>query len=97
MNVGYQGMTKGKQISPRQEDWARQAACRGLSHLFFGHYRELEKARKEREEEAKKICVNCPVRRPCLDEALRNREYEVWGGTNENDRLNLKRRRRRSA
>ncbi|WP_315986209.1 WhiB family transcriptional regulator [Streptomyces sp. adm13(2018)] len=42
----------------------------------------------------KAICMGCPVRAVCLDYALtHNERYGVWGGLDENERRNLRRRR----
>lgn len=39
---------------------------------------------------AKSVCAACPVRRPCLDAALTNRErHGVWGGLSEKERRQL--------
>lgn len=42
---------------------------------------------------AKRICRGCPVRLPCLREALENRiQFGVWGGMTERERRALLRR-----
>lgn len=40
------------------------------------------KPRKAKE----RFCINCPVRRDCLNYALLYKEHGVWGGTTETDR-----------
>ena len=41
-----------------------------------------------------RICARCTVREACLDYALRYGErYGVWGGTTENERKRIRRRR----
>jgi WhiB family redox-sensing transcriptional regulator len=53
---------------------------------------------EEDAEEAKAICGLCPVRQPCLEHALVNREREgVWGGLTDRERRRLIRQRRKSA
>ena len=43
--------------------------------------------------EAKKICVQCPVRAECLEYALANDErFGIWGGLSERERRRLRRR-----
>jgi WhiB family redox-sensing transcriptional regulator len=42
------------------------------------------------------ICERCPVRAECLDWALENDEFGVWGGTSEATRRSLKRPRPRA-
>lgn len=72
--------------------WRLHAACRGVDPDIF--YPAMEEAA----EAAKAICDQCPVRQPCLEFALANREREgVWGGATERDRRRMLRRRRRSA
>jgi len=62
-------------------------ACRGEDPtLFVGPDGEERADREFREQEAKSICGYCPLIAECLDWALANREYGVWGRTNEEDR-----------
>ncbi len=45
---------------------------------------------------AQRICAGCPVRRECLDFALRNAEmHGIWGGTTPEERVRARRARRR--
>lgn len=72
--------------------WRVDAACRGPhADVFFppSHFeRKDEKA--EREERAKRICSQCPVRTECLDHAVAQREqHGIWGGLNEVERRDL--------
>jgi WhiB family redox-sensing transcriptional regulator len=72
--------------------WQDKGACRGLETAVF--YPDPE----EDGTEAKAVCDRCPVRQPCLEWALSNREKEgVWGGCNERERRRILRQRRRSA
>jgi len=79
-----------------EERWQVRAACRGpASTLFFPpNVSERRDERERRESRAKAICAACPVRRDCLDHALRGRElHGIWGGMNEaerRDRLGLR-------
>ncbi|HUI03793.1 MAG TPA: WhiB family transcriptional regulator [Acidimicrobiales bacterium] len=44
---------------------------------------------------AQRICVDCPVKGPCLEYALANHvDHGVWGGTSERERRRILRRRR---
>jgi len=44
---------------------------------------------------ARKICVDCAVKVPCLEYALANRiDHGVWGGTSERERRRILRHRR---
>ncbi len=72
--------------------WRQRAACRGVDPDVF--YPSSD----EEAEEAKAICAVCPVREPCLEYALANRERDgVWGGATERERRRLIRQRRKSA
>jgi WhiB family redox-sensing transcriptional regulator len=72
--------------------WRQHAACRGLEPEVFYPVSE------EQTEEARAICRECPVREPCLEYALANRERDgVWGGATERERRRMIRQRRKSA
>ena len=46
-------------------------------------------------EQAKAICAGCPVRLDCLIFALEaNQQFGIWGGYDEEERRELRRRRR---
>jgi WhiB family redox-sensing transcriptional regulator len=72
--------------------WQAKGACRGPhTALFFppSHF-ERKDDKEFREARAKSICATCPVKRPCLDYALRIREpHGIWGGLNEVERREL--------
>ncbi|MEU7133715.1 WhiB family transcriptional regulator [Streptomyces sp. NPDC046261] len=74
-------------------DWLRYAACtREDPDLFFPVGTVGPAARQQ--EDAKKVCRRCPVRAQCLDYALRTGENSgVWGGTCEDERRRIRRRR----
>jgi WhiB family redox-sensing transcriptional regulator len=82
-------------------DWRVRAACRGVElNLFFGPLRESAAAKMRRILAAKRVCAQCPVREPCLEFALAQREeFGVWGGMTEGERRQLlaKRPKRRRA
>lgn len=72
--------------------WRNRAACQGLDPMIFYPAPEDDGA------EAKAICATCPVREPCLEYALANRERDgVWGGCTEKERRRIVRQRRKSA
>ena len=55
-------------VSTRQEtddDWMRDAACKGLTHLFFPSPAERPQARERREATARQVCRGCPVNATC--------------------------------
>jgi WhiB family redox-sensing transcriptional regulator len=68
------------------ETWMREAACKGLSHLFFPAPAERPQARERREAMAKMVCEECAVQSTCQDFARRNHEYGFWGGESEDER-----------
>lgn len=71
--------------------WQLQAACTGMdTNLWF----------PEKGVAVSKIvrttCANCPVREPCLEYAIENREmFGVWGGKTPGERGIIKRERTR--
>ena len=49
-------------------------------------------------EVARQICLDCPVKAPCLEYALRSRiDHGVWGGASERERRRILRQRRLGA
>jgi WhiB family transcriptional regulator, redox-sensing transcriptional regulator len=74
-----------------ENSWSARAACHGLDpRIFFPVDDDAGPA--------KAICDRCPVREPCLEFALGEREREgVWGGCTERERRRLIRQRRRAA
>lgn len=75
-------------------NWKLLGNCTGEDpDLFFPTYDDRESsARNIQEEMAKGVCSGCPVSGECLDDALRNHEHGVWGGTSWEDRRSLARR-----
>lgn len=76
-------------VQHADEIWQERAACRGPhASIFFppSHF-ERKDEKHVREAAAKAICARCPVRRDCLEYALRIREpHGIWGGLNELER-----------
>ena len=76
-------------VSTRQEtddDWMRDAACKGLTHLFFPSPAERPQARERREAMARQVCRACAVNATCRDFARSQHEYGFWGGESEDER-----------
>jgi WhiB family redox-sensing transcriptional regulator len=49
-------------------------------------------------EVAKRVCVDCPVKSPCLEYAMEHHiDHGVWGGTSERERRRIARQRRLAA
>jgi hypothetical protein len=56
--------------------WHQDAACRGTDVELFYSEDESDERR------ALAVCAGCPVREPCLAQAMADREpFGVWGGT----------------
>ncbi|WP_406437844.1 WhiB family transcriptional regulator [Streptomyces sp. NBC_01613] len=78
------------------DDWRDQAACRTEDPDLFFPIGTSGPALMQTEQ-AKAVCGRCLVREQCLDWALEHGEcLGIWGGTNENERRTLQRRRRRA-
>lgn len=67
-------------------DWADQAICQGLTHVFFGPAAERPERRVEREAIAGSYCMSCPVMLECRETARMNREHGFWGCENDEQR-----------
>ncbi|MFD0638181.1 WhiB family transcriptional regulator [Catenulispora yoronensis] len=75
-------------------EWQESAACRGIdSARFFSPAGERGEARRQREQIARAICAECPVREECARFALSiGEEYGIWGGTTDQERIAMLRR-----
>jgi WhiB family redox-sensing transcriptional regulator len=77
---------------PQQEQWQWQMHARCVnypSEVFFPEDGRGPRLRS-REERAKRICLECPVRTKCLQHALTEREtYGIWGATTPRERASL--------
>lgn len=75
-------------------EWQESAACRGVdSARFFSPAGERGAARRRREQIARAICAECPVREECARFALSiGEEYGIWGGTTDQERVAMLRR-----
>ena len=80
---------KEMSLLPPEAHWREQAACLPFPAILFFGMDDNEGAaeRHAREQEAKRICMDCLVRAECLDYALTTREaYGIWGGLTEIER-----------
>lgn len=69
--------------------WHTDAACAGHPNPNLWHHGDPHR-------EARAICMGCPVRADCLDEALSLPDSEaqgMWGGMTESERRAERRRR----
>lgn len=69
--------------------WRLHAACHGQDALFFADEGEAKAAREAREQQARSVCDGCPVKRDCLDFALRRSLSGIWAGLGERERADL--------
>lgn len=73
-------------------DWRDQAVCSSeeVTQIFFPV--GVTGAAAVQIQDAKTVCVECPVRQECLEYAITtNQEYGIWGGTSEEERRVLRR------
>jgi WhiB family transcriptional regulator, redox-sensing transcriptional regulator len=77
------------------DEWRDNASCSRLNAVFFfppGHF-ERKAEKDDRENRARALCAECPVRAECLGHALEIGEtHGIWGGLNELERRRLRRR-----
>lgn len=72
-------------------DWPARAICGEDRDLFFGPDGESRQERLGREQIAKVICYQCPVRAQCLGYAVgRGIGSGVWGGYGEDELRGLR-------
>lgn len=69
-----------------EDDWSSQAACKGMTHLFFPAEAERPQSRERRELHARQVCGSCVVQASCRDFARDQHEYGFWGGESEDER-----------
>ena len=65
------------------DKWMNDAACRGLSDVFFPSPAERPQARERRESMAREVCNSCEVLIACKEFARNHHEYGFWGGESE--------------
>ncbi len=78
-------------------NWRHRAACLEENPELFFPIGDTEPALRQLHR-AKQVCAGCPVREACLQWAVDIRQdHGVWGGLSAAERVNLIRRRARSA
>ncbi len=74
---------------PSLGEWHRQGLCAGGDpDVFFPSHGDPGT-------QARQICAACAVRDDCLGYAIAADEFGIWGGLDQDERRNLKRRQRR--
>lgn len=70
--------------------WREDAACRDRDPDLFFPEGTMGPARSQADQ-AKLVCQSCPVRKQCLDFALRKGiGHGIWGGTTVDERRTLR-------
>ena len=78
-------------IDFEQEDWMLEGGCVYADTDLFFPVGSSMKAMKQANE-AKAICMECPVVNECLDYAIRtNQDSGIWGGATEDERKSIRR------
>ena len=82
------------ELLPRwvQQEWMEYGSCKGQTHHFFAPHGEQAEAREAREAMAGAICNTCEVLVTCREYARCNREQGFWGGENDEQRIEARRR-----
>lgn len=76
-------------VKDKDPSWRESAKCKNEDvNLFMSNS-------KQEINDAKAICIGCPVLKQCLDYAITNDiPYGVWGGTSQSERKSMKRKAR---
>ncbi len=71
--------------------WQLRGLCQDHpAELFFPEEEKRKRVRRQREEQAKRICGECPVLALCREHALRTPEkHGVWGAMTTRERLSI--------
>ena len=88
MSDTTRGPTGGRQTD---REWRDRAACRGVDPELFFPIAEPDPVYEEQVAAAKWVCARCPVREPCLAEALARIPNGIAGGLTEHERRQLQR------
>ena len=84
-------LTSALTISMENDGWRDLAACRDTEPDLFFPVGTTGPAIVQIES-AKKVCMECESRQPCLEFALTtNQDSGIWGGTSEEERRKLRR------
>ena len=73
--------------------WMERGNCSGMGHerrqIFFMDEAGDRVQARLATEEAKLVCLDCPVKQECLDYAIQGNMYGVWGGLTKRERQRL--------
>ena len=89
-------MKSRKRGASLHDDWNTRANCQGISKKNYNTFFPTEDdTKRSRWDEAFRFCVECPVRKPCLDLALSmdsvDDRYGMFGGFTPKERKWLRR------
>ena len=90
VGVGRNGRWSYRRISLQYDPklW-EGAACAGLdTNMFFPHPTETSDLYMK---PFRKMCVDCPAMQACLEWAVVHERHGIWAGTNENERIRIRR------
>ena len=74
--------------NPFDIPWHRRGNCFGQGYDNFFHDAKL--GAMEATKKAKRVCIDCPVIRECLESALEHRDnFGVWGGYTPKERRGM--------
>lgn len=78
-----------KSSSSEAWEWQLSARCRDEDQsMFFHPDGERGRARRSRQQHAKAICAECPVRMACWEHSVQFEErFGTWGGVSEEERI----------
>tara|TARA_A100001201_G_scaffold29158_2_gene31421 strand:- start:3891 stop:4211 length:321 start_codon:yes stop_codon:yes gene_type:complete len=75
-------------------EWYSDAACNTVVHPEL-NADEWFPERGSSTKKAKEICNSCPVKEPCLEQALeRGERFGIWGGKSERERRAIRKERK---
>lgn len=69
--------------------WMERGACIKKGHGPFFPEERGRPGSEPRSAPAKAMCHGCPVKRDCLEYAIKHNEYGVWGETTRHERAQL--------
>lgn len=68
-------------------EFQAEASCLGIDSEFFFPEKNIWSIENQ---QVKKLCQTCMVKKDCLDYALRHSVDGIWGGTNRRQRQKLR-------
>ena len=90
MGVPYQILRSATVLD---DSWVESGLCHTEGHRRDMFFADLGRKASDRvmTDEARTICMRCPVQSECFEYALAGDEHGVWGGTTRDERLYYRR------